>query len=114
MNARALLMELRRKGVMLAADGDRLVVEAPEEVATEGLRAVLSEHKPRLLEILRSDSGGAPGTNRGLIARWSEYPTWIKLRDPTTGEWHEVRAAESLPSLVEGADAERRRGGSAT
>jgi hypothetical protein len=107
---RALLEELRRRGVTLTADGDRLVVEAPAEVVTEDLRSVLSQHKPRLLEMLRPKSGGATGTQRRLIARWSEYPLWIELRDPTTGEWHEVRAAEFLPGLIEAADAERKRG----
>jgi hypothetical protein len=110
MSARALLEELRRKGVTLIADGDRLVVEAPAEVATEDLRSVLSQHKLRLLEILRPKGGGATGAQRRLIARWSEYPVWIELRDPTTGEWHEVRAAECLPGLIKAADAERKRG----
>lgn len=114
MSAYAILEGLRRRGVTLTADGERLVVEAPAQVATEDLRTVLSEHKPCLLEILRLEDGVAPETNQGLIARWSEYPTWIKLRDPITGEWHEVRAAECLPSLVEAANAERRRGRSST
>lgn len=48
---------------------------------------------------------------RGLIIRWSEYPRWIKLHDPTTGEWHEVRASECLPGVVETADKYRKKGG---
>lgn len=50
---------------------------------------------------------------RGLIIRWSEYPTWIKLHDPTTGEWHEVKASECLPSIVEAANKYRKKGGAA-
>jgi hypothetical protein len=50
-------------------------------------------------------------SRRGLLIRWSEYPDWIKLHDPTTGEWHEVRADECLPSVVETANRYRKRGG---
>lgn len=46
---------------------------------------------------------------RGLIIRWSEYPIWIKLHDPLTGEWHEVRASECLPSIVEAANRHKRK-----
>lgn len=48
---------------------------------------------------------------RGLLIRWSEYPTWIKLHDPITGEWHEVRASECLPGVVETANKYRKKGG---
>ena len=50
---------------------------------------------------------------RGLIIRWSEYPSWIKLHDPTTGQWHEVRAEECLPGVVETANKYRKGGGAA-
>ncbi len=33
-----------------------------------------------------------------------------KTSDPTTGEWHEVRAEECLPSVVETADKYRKKG----
>ena len=52
-------------------------------------------------------------SRRGLLIRWSEYPNWIKLHDPTTGEWHEVRAEECLPSVVETANKYRKQGGAA-
>ncbi len=48
-------------------------------------------------------------SRRGLVVRWSEYPDWIALHDPTSGEWFEVRASDCLPSLVEEADRRRRR-----
>jgi hypothetical protein len=48
---------------------------------------------------------------RGLIIRWSEYPSWIKLHDPTTGQWHEVRAEECLPGVVETANKYRKKKG---
>jgi len=45
---------------------------------------------------------------RGLVVRWSEYPTWMALHDPSSGEWVEIRAEDCLPSLVE--EANRARG----
>ena len=49
----------------------------------------------------------------GLVIRWSEDPRWIKLHDPTTGDWHEVRAEECLPSVVDSANKYRKKGGPA-
>ena len=62
----------------------------------------LAIHRERKLE---------EASRRGLLIRWSEYPDCIKLHDPTTGEWHEVRADECLPSVVETANRYRKRGG---
>ncbi len=47
---------------------------------------------------------------RGLIIRWSQYPEWIKIHDPLTGDWHEVRASGCSPELVESANRHRKRG----
>jgi hypothetical protein len=47
----------------------------------------------------------------GLVIQWSKHPDWIKLHDPTTGEWHEVRAEECLPGVVETANKYRKKGG---
>ena len=49
----------------------------------------------------------------GLVIRWSEDPRWIKLHDPITGDWHEVRAEECLPSVIESANKYRKKGGPA-
>jgi hypothetical protein len=59
----------------------------------------------------RSERKLEEADRRGLLICWSEYPTWIKLHDPTTGEWHEVRASECLPSIVETANKYRKKGG---
>jgi len=48
---------------------------------------------------------------RGLLVRWSEYPTWIKLHDPTTGDWNEVKASGCLPGIVTEADKHRKKVG---
>ena len=49
----------------------------------------------------------------GLVVRWTEDPRWIKLHDPTSGEWHEVRAEECLLGVVESANKYRKKGGPA-
>jgi hypothetical protein len=84
-------------------------VDAPAGAVTDELRDALVEHKPKLLKLLewegeceRRDLEEA--SRLGLVVRWSEHPVWIKLHDPTTGEWHEVRAEECLPGVVETAD----------
>lgn len=35
--------------------------------------------------------------------------SWIKLHDPNTGRWHELRAADCFPWLVEEADRRRKK-----
>jgi predicted metal-dependent hydrolase len=112
MSVGALLEDLRRRDVTLEAVGDRLHVDAPAGVMTDELRAALVENKGRLLESLaRERRNLTEASGRGLIIRWSEYPTWIRLHDPLTGEWHEVKASECLPGVVETADRCRRKGG---
>jgi hypothetical protein len=64
----------------------------------------LDERRRRLLE---------KATRIGLVIRWAEDPRWIKLHDPTTGDWHEVRAEECLPGVVESANKYRKKGGPA-
>jgi len=49
----------------------------------------------------------------GLVIRWSENPRWIKLHDPTIGDWHEVRAEECLPGVVDSANKYPKKGGPA-
>lgn len=109
MSAQGLLKRLRQREVRLEADGELLHVDAPYGAVTEELREALVEHKPKLLKLLewereceRRDPEEAD--RLGLVVRWSEHPDWIKLHDPTTGEWHEVRAEECLPGVVETAD----------
>jgi hypothetical protein len=116
MSAGALLEELRRKDVHLEADGTSLRVNAPTGVTTDELRATLAKLKPELLELLAQERAEADrntegADRRGLVIRWSEHPTWIELRDPTTGERHEVRASECLPGVVEAADRRLKKGG---
>ena len=112
MIASALLEDLRRQDVILEAVGDRLHVDTPAGVMTEELQAALAENKGRLLESLaRERSNLAEDGRRGLVIRWSEYPTWIELHDPLTGDWHEVKASECLPEVIKTADRYCKKGG---
>jgi hypothetical protein len=75
----------------------RVVEKAPPEDTSEEL----AERRRRKLE----EAG-----RRGLVVRWSEYPDWIALHDPSSGEWVEVRAEDCFPSLVEEANRRHRKG----
>jgi hypothetical protein len=111
-NARDLLENLRSRGVNLEADGGCLFVDAPAGEITEETRATLTEHKPNLLKLLTWEQRKLEEANRrGLVIRWSEYPTWIKLHDPITGEWHEVRAEECLLRVLKTANKYRKEKG---
>ena len=106
MNAHALLGKLRTMKVKITANGDRLCVDAPAGVVTEEFRTALVEHKPHLLKLLEWEQRKLREANkRGLIVCWAKEPGWIALHDPTTGEWHEVRASECLPGVVNSANA---------
>jgi hypothetical protein len=111
-NAHALLEDLRSRDVRLDADGERLIVDAPVGTVTEEIRTAIVDLKPKLLKLLEWEQRKLQKAGRrGLIVRWSEYPKWIKLHDPTTGEWHEVRAEKCLPKVVETANKYRKTGG---
>jgi TubC N-terminal docking domain len=112
MNARALLEELRDMGVALQAEGLQLRVDAPAGVLTAKTREALLTHKRELVGLLtREQRRLAEAASRGLIIKWSREPGWISLHDPTTGDWHEVKAFECPHSVVESAKAHRRRRG---
>ena len=109
MKARHLISDLRRRGVVLEVDGERLCVEAPSNMCDGHLRTLLMENKPAIMKILQSEQRKLRNTGRrGLVIRWSSEPGWIALHDPRTGEWHEVQARECLPGVVEAANASRR------
>ena len=104
MKAQALLTELRGLGVELAIEGVQLTVDAPTGAITEDLRAALVENKSSLIKLLTWERRKLDEADkRGLVIRWSREPGYIVLHDPLTGEWHEVKASECLPSIVEAA-----------
>ena len=112
MNAKALLAELRGRGVEVVADGD-LLRYRPMSVITPELLDRLRAHKPGLLKLLAWEGHNLKEANRrGFVARWSREPGWISLHDPTTGKWHDFPARDCFPSIIAEAGA-RRKGGAA-
>jgi hypothetical protein len=71
-----------------------------EKAPSKDTREELAERRRRKLE----EAG-----RRGLVVRWSEYPDWIAMHDPFSGEWVEVRVEDCFPSLVEEADRRRKK-----
>ncbi len=55
MTARKLLADLRRAGVVLSANGDRLAFDAPAGVVTPQLREWIKARKGELLAVLNGD-----------------------------------------------------------
>jgi hypothetical protein len=109
MNARALLEDLRTKGVTLEADGLTLRVAAPEDVATEELHKTVSRHKHALIRLLERERQRLEKAERiGLLIKWSKEPDYVALHDPTTGDWHEVLASGCPPWVIEDAKAHSR------
>ena len=53
--AAKMLADLRRAGVVLTANGDRLAFDAPAGAMTPAVRAMLKARKPELLAVLRGD-----------------------------------------------------------
>jgi hypothetical protein len=110
MSAHALLEDLRRRDVILEASGERLHVDAPTGTLTDELRRELKEYKPQLMRILEWERCKLEEADRrGLEIKWAKELGWIALHDPTTGEWHEVKASECLPGIVEAASKHRRK-----
>ena len=77
-----------------------LAKNATEKAPHEFGREELADRRRRKLE----EAG-----RRGLVVRWCDYPDWIALHDPTSGEWFEVRAGDCFPSLVEEANRRRKK-----
>ena len=110
MNAHALLEDLRTRDAHLTVDGLTLRVDAPAGVITDEDRRTLRENKRVLIRLLeRERLRLQEADRRGLVIKWAREPGYIALHDPTTGEWHEVKASECPPSIVESAKAYNRR-----
>ncbi len=106
MSAKVLLEDLRRRGVIIEADGDHLVLDAPAGIVSEEVLGMLMGHKRALLKLLRRERRRLEDAGRrGLVIEYAREPGWTALHDPTTGEWHEVRESACLPSVVQTAKA---------
>lgn len=110
MSVHVLLEELRGRDVLLEAEGLTLHVDAPAGVLTDEERGALAENKPQLLKLLHWERKRLEEADRrGLVIKWAREPGWISLHDSTTGEWHEIKASECPPSIVESAKTHHRR-----
>jgi hypothetical protein len=109
MSVCALLEDLRARDVRLKVDGLTLRVDALAGVLTGEDRRTLLENKRTLIwHLERERLRLQEADRRGLVIKWSREPGYISLHDPTTGEWHEVKASECPPSIVESAKAYNR------
>lgn len=115
MNVRALLEDLRARDAHLKVDGLTLRVDAPTGLITDEDRRMLQENKRAVIRLLeRERLRLEEADRRGLVIKWARESGYIALHDPTTGEWHELKASECLPSIVESAKAHNRRIGERT
>jgi hypothetical protein len=72
-----------------------LAKRVPTKISPETSREELASRRRRKLE----EAG-----RRGLVVRWSEYPDWIALHDPLSGEWVEVRSGDCFPLAGRGGE----------
>lgn len=114
MNTETLLEDLYRRGIGLKVEGDKLHVDAPIGAVTEELRRALADHKPQLVDLLkrrhgRTQDGSEDADRCGLVIKWSREHGYIALREPDSGEWHEVKGSECPEWVIEAAKAHGRR-----
>jgi TubC N-terminal docking domain len=114
-NALSLYHDLKQRGVVLKADGERLLVDAPVGVVTEDDKNALLEVKHVLLKLLsqialREQEGD---DRRCFDARRSRHLGYTSLYDPIEGKWHDFPTKDCYPSIVALADRRSKKGGSA-
>ncbi len=114
MNVLALYHDVKKRGVRLEADGERLLVDAPVGELSEQDRATLAEAKPVLLRMLAPRTDEEPEDDgRRFDARPSRYPGYTSLYDPVEGRWHDFPTKDCFESIVELANEKRKKGGAA-
>ena len=109
MNTLTLYHDLKARGILLKADGDRLLVDSPAGELTDDDRGALAEFKPILLKFL-SRIEEPQDDGRRFIARPSRAPGYTSLYDPFLGEWHDFPTRDCFPSIVKEAKGRRRKG----
>jgi hypothetical protein len=112
MNALTLYHDLKTRGVLLEADGEKLLVDAPAGELTAQDRATLTEFKPILLKFLSHTEQPRDGGRR-FAARPSHYPGYTSLYDPVHDECHDFSTRDCYPSIVQLANKKRMKGGAA-
>jgi hypothetical protein len=117
-NAKVLLDDLRSLGANVETDGEHLLIDAPAGVITDELKATLSEHKARVIGILKFErrvleDWPEQDDGRRFRARPSQYSGYTALYDPVNDEWHDFPTRDCFPSIVEEAKDNFRKGGAA-
>jgi TubC N-terminal docking domain len=108
-NALSLYHDLKARGVILEAQGERLKVDAPAGVVMEEDKTALLVFKPTLLKFLSRNVVRAPEDNEPRFqARRSRHPGYTSLYDPVYGEWHDFPTKDCLPSIVAETDRGKR------
>jgi len=85
-----LLADLKRRGVILEAIGDRLRVDAPAGMLTPELRQALVVHKAELLELLAPAGNPAPTVTGDSASAEPASPAGMSPLDalrPYLGRW---------------------------
>jgi hypothetical protein len=99
-NALLLYHDLKERGVLLEADDDKLLVDAPAGELTDWDKAALAKFKPVLLEYL-SGSQDTADCGRQFDARPSRHPGYTSLYNPVHDEWLDFPTRDCYPSIVE-------------
>lgn len=68
MTAELLLWDMSVRGVVLVPNGERLDVEAPDEILTDDLLATLKAHKAELLALLTRNCGTSSTASNQISA----------------------------------------------
>jgi hypothetical protein len=111
-NALVLYHDLKRRGVLLEVDGEKLRVDAPAGELTDEDKAALAAAKSVLLKFL-SGREETQDDGRRFDARPSRHPGYTSLYDPVHDEWHDFPTKDCFASIVELANSKRRKGGAA-
>ncbi|HVT97022.1 MAG TPA: condensation domain-containing protein, partial [Acidobacteriaceae bacterium] len=112
------LSDLRAGGIILSAEGDRLLCNAPRGAMTEDIRKTIAAHKPEILDFLRSSAGtitarqGKPG-DASPLSRSQQRLWFVSQMDPGNpvynvvialglhGPLHQSAMEQSLRALVD-------------
>jgi amino acid adenylation domain-containing protein len=112
------LSDLRAGGVILSAEGDRLLCNAPKGAMTEEMRRTIATRKPEILEFLRNSAGAVPPrqsdpNNTSALSRSQQRLWFVSQMDPGNpvynvvialnlhGPLHQDAMERSLRALVD-------------
>jgi hypothetical protein len=113
-NVLALYHDLKKRGVLIEADGENLKVDAPAGVLTAEDKAALRDAKLALLRFLSREPEGEPADDGCRFdARPSKHPGYTSLYDPIEGRWHDWPTKDCYPSVVTLARGGQKKGGAA-